>query len=119
MPSCQLLSQDGILPPNFDGDLDKVLTHLPFKLSPGASAKGCRSSLDSAKISCSGLSAHTATYAAAQGRTYDVTMCICKGGPYDAHGLATLIAGVPDFLLFFLKGDYSVTSHATACGRAA
>ena len=101
-----LLLQDGILPANFNENLEKVLTHLPYKLSSGASTTDCQSSLDSAGISCSGLSAQTATYSAAQGRTYDVTMCICEGGPYDAHGLATLIAGIPDFLLFFLKGAH-------------
>ena len=31
-------------------------------------------------------------------------MCTCTGGPYDVQGLATLISGIPVFLLYFVKG---------------
>lgn len=51
----------------------------------------------------SSLSAQTANFKHGD-RTYPVTLCVCKGGPYDIKGLADEVARVPDFLLYFVKG---------------
>ena len=110
--------QYGILPADFDEQLDKVLTKLSFTFkSQGADKQGCKADLDDAEISCPGLSAQLAVYEADNGRTYEVTICTCPGGPYDANGLASLVSGIPQFLLYFVKGELSacyVIAHVNA-----
>ena len=76
----------------------------------GADKQGCKAGLDDADITCPGLSAQLAAYEAENGRTYEVTICTCPGGPYNAEGLASLVSGIPQFLLYFVKGELA-TCH--------
>lgn len=94
--------QDGILPANFNDALDAILPTSPYTLSPSASPATCQKFLDA--TSCPGLSAQTATYGTNQ--KFQVTICTCQGGAYDTKGLADLVARLPEYLLYWVKGKH-------------
>lgn len=89
----------------FDRNFDDILTKLPYTLSQGADKQGCIAGLNDAEVSCPRLSAQLATYITEGERYYDVTIFTCDGGPYDANTLASLVSGIPPFLLYFVNGD--------------
>ena len=116
------LLQDGVLlqyapdpvTAKFDADLDSAVKKLPYSLSGGADTTDCQSSLASDQ-QCPGMSAQNATYQLDATNLFELTLCLCEGGPYDANGLANLISGIPDFLLIFIDSKRLIACQTLIC----
>ena len=123
----RVLLQDVVLPAaaTFDSDLDNVLTKMPYTLQfTGADKEGCQAGLNDLSetsvgvdrdVVCPSLSAQLATYFADSGSSYKTTICTCDGGPYDAESLASLVSGIPPFLLYFVRGELALVWSAGLC----
>ena len=118
---CRVFLQDVLIPAaatTFEHNLDSVLRKLPYTLqSTGADKEGCQAGLDDLSeasvgadkdVVCPNLSAQLATYFADSGAIYKTTICTCDGGPYDAESLASLVSGIPTFLLYFVSGELAL-----------
>ena len=116
------LLQDGVLlqyAPDpvrvkFDNDLDSAVKKLPYSLSGGADTTPCQNSLGSGQ-QCPGMSAQTATYQLDETNFFELTLCLCEGGPYDANGLANLVSGIPDFLIIFIESKRLIACQTLTC----